>query len=95
MSYVRALGVLRELRDTGPASVRELAAALDTPYGSMWHLVRVLRAEGVIAPAGFGQGLGPTRTAPILWGLAPQHHPKLAPYKRPNKKKRPCSQPAA
>lgn len=48
MSLVRILGVIRELRDTGPASTAELAATMEVPYDSMWHLVRTLRAEGVI-----------------------------------------------
>lgn len=90
MSIVRTVGVLRLLRDLGPMTVFELSSELPAPYDSLWHLIYTLRAEGMIEFAGYGPK-PPGRSAPTLWGLAPQHTPKLAPYKRSAKKEAACS----
>ena len=86
MSIARALGALRLLRDLGPMTVFELSAELDAPYNSMWHLIYKLRAEGLIEFAGYGPMPTAGGVPPTLWGLAPAHHPKQAPYVPGSKK---------
>ena len=60
--------LLREIRDVGPMTVRDMADVLEVPYQTAWHRARVLGGEGVLAPVGH-------RGAAVLWGLAPAGTP--------------------
>lgn len=75
MSIVRLCEILRELRDTGPMTTREISLIAETTFNNAYHWVRRLRAEGLIEPDGHaGQA--------VVWKLAAPNTPKLAPYTR-------------
>lgn len=76
MQIARLCALLRELRDTGPMTQREIADVLDVPYDSVWHWLRMLDAGGIARVCGRdGQS--------HLWELAPAGTEPGKPYLRP------------
>lgn len=67
--------VLRELRDVGPATRQELAAALETSEFTVWHWVAQLAAWGLIRPNGH-------RGRAVVFELAPPGQPLGTPYRK-------------
>lgn len=76
MTLATASAVLRELRDTGPATRFELAAALDQNQTSLWFTLRVLLDGGIVEPCG-------RRGQALVYRLAPPGTPPSPkPYQR-------------
>lgn len=79
MSVVRICALLRELREGGAGTLRELAATVEAPPESIYHVLRVMEAEGLVEVTGL-QG------AAKVYELAPPGTPKCAPYVRKDKR---------
>lgn len=76
MQIARLCALLRELRDTGPMTLREIADVLGAPYDSVWHWLRMLDAGGIARACG-------RRGSASLWGLSPPGTEPGRPYSRP------------
>lgn len=76
--------VIRELRDVGPATRSELAAALDVSKHTLWAWIAMLGAWGLIRPCGH-------KGNSVVFELAPPQTPMGTPYvrkdNRPNRKR--------
>lgn len=75
MRLIRFCSVLRDLRDSGPATRMEIAAMADASPSSAWHWIRVMTAEGVLRPCG-------NRGPALLYELAPPGTPRNERYAR-------------
>ena len=75
MRLVRVCAVLRDLRDSGPATREEIAAMVDTSPETAWHWIAVLTAEGVLRVCG-------RRGQAYLYELAPAGTPRKERYTR-------------
>ena len=88
MYFVSKLGVvvrlrlfaalIREFRDGGAMTKRELADVMERSDDSVWHWIKVLSSEGVLVPVG-------KKGQAVLWDLAPKGTPQGTPYIREQK----------
>lgn len=78
MRLILFAALIREFRDNGAMTRRELADIMERSADSVWHWTRTLEAEGVLVQVGMkGQAK--------LWDLAPKGTRQKAPYIRTQK----------